>query len=47
MQFVFIYMIATVAIVVAFFVGLAFRCSVLQSQARDIDQMRLRGGSAV
>jgi hypothetical protein len=46
-QFVLIYAVLVLAVVAAFLLGLAFRCATRQAQAREIDQMRMRGGSLV
>jgi hypothetical protein len=43
--FVLIYALLVLAVILAFFIGLAFRCATRQAQARELDQMRMRGGS--
>jgi hypothetical protein len=44
-QFVLVYAVLVVAVIIAFVLGLAFRCATRQAQTRELDQMRMRGGS--
>jgi hypothetical protein len=37
-----LYLVAAAAVVAAFFVGLAFRCTLRQAQGRELDMMRMR-----
>jgi hypothetical protein len=44
---VLIYALFVLAVGAAFVLGLAFRCATWQARARELEQMRMRGGNLV